>query len=336
MKRFIFILLVIGFLIGMLTISGCKKNPIASFSVSSENVYAGDWLTLTNLSVNALSVHWEITDPIGWDHSYSDQTLYLQFSEVGTYTVRLTAFGKKSENTTTKYIYVKENSLSGGDSGSGSSGGPQPIDDYKDFKYINTHKYPYRVTQTRDGVLIGTYSVPANGTKVVKCKCSTTEVHKVEQSSGYFDHPNNINIEPFTVDCSNVSSGGYYYYTIKCNTSKIKYVNGNSVPYTVDITCASNNTNYSVTVQGNSYGEFVAEAGCEYTVKFTQQSGYALWPSISTYTVQVDCGYTYTRNAPTNVKGEAEHLNYDEYIDDEDAVVNDSMESDEDLDLCNE
>ena len=322
----------------MLTISGCKKNPIASFSVSSENVYAGDWLTLTNLSINALSVHWEITDPIGWDHFYSEETLYLQFSEVGTYTVRLTAFGKKSENTTTKYIYVKENqsSGSGSSSGGGSSSGNQSIDDYKDFKYINSHKYPYRVTQTRDGALIGTYSVPANDTKIIKCKCSSTEVHKVEQSSGYFDHPNNISIEPFVVDCSNVSSGGYYYYTIKCNTSKIKYVNGNSVPYTVDITCASNNTNYSVTVQGNSYGEFVAEAGCEYTVKFTQQSGYTFWPSTSTYIVQVDCGYTYTRNAPTNVKGEAERLNYDEYMDDGEAVANDGIEPDGDLDLCNE
>ena len=108
------------------------------------------------------------------------------------------------------------------------------------------------------------------------------------------------------------------------------------MPYTVDITCASNNTNYSVTVSGNSSGTYTVEAGCEYTVKFTQQSGYTFWPSTSTYTIQVDCGYTYTRNAPTNVKGEAELLNYDEFMDDDDAVANDGIESDEDMDLCNE
>ena len=316
-----------------LMVGGCRKHPVADFSMTPSTVYVNDKVHFLNMSVNASSFYWEI-DGVG-DYSWTPEPVC--FSTPGEKRVSLTAFSSRAENTMTKYLYVIDLTSSGGSSGgSENSSGSQPIVDYKDFKYINTHKYPYRVTQTRDGVQIGTYTVPANGTKVVKCKCSTTEVHKVEQTSGYFDHPNNINIEPFTVDCSNVSSGGYYYYTIKCNTSKIKYVNGNSVPYTVDITCASNNTNYSVTVQGNSSGTFVAEAGCEYTVKFTQQSGYALWPSISTYTVQVDCGYTYTRNAPTNIKGEAEHLNYDEYMDDEEAVVNDGIEPDGDLDLCNE
>ena len=324
-KLFIIVILV------LLMMCGCRKHPVADFSMTPSTVYVNENVRFLNLSVNASSFYWEI-DGIG-DYSWTPEP--ISFSTPGDKKVSLTAYSSRAENTMTKYLHVIDVS-SGGGSSSGSSSGSQTLDDYKDFKYINTHKYPYRVTQTRDGVQIGTYSVPANGTKIIKCKCNTTEVHKVEQSSGYFDHPNNINIEPFTVDCSNVSSGGYYYYTIKCGTSKIKYVNGNSVPYTVDITCASNNTNYSVTVSGNSSGTYTVEAGCEYTVKFTQQSGYTFWPSTSTYTIQVDCGYTYTRNAPTNVKGEAELLNYDEFMDDDDAVANDGIESDEDMDLCNE
>ena len=326
-------LFVIVALVSLMTMFGCRKHPVADFSMTPSTVYVNEKVRFLNMSVNASSFYWEI-DGIG-DYSWIPEP--VSFSTPGDKRVSLTAYSSRAENTMTKYLHVIDVPTGGGStSGNENSSGSQPVDDYKDFKYINSHKYPYRVTQTRDGVLIGTYSVPANGTKIIKCKCSTTEVHKVEQSSGYFDHPNNINIEPFTVDCSNVSSGGYYYYTIKCGTSKIKYVNGNSVPYTVDITCASNNTNYSVTVQGNSSGTFTAEAGCEYTVKFTQQSGYTFWPSTSTYTVQVDCGYTYTRNAPTNVKGEAERLNYDEFMDDDEAVANDGIESEENFDLCNE
>ena len=322
MKKLLAVIIVVTLIMG-----GCRRHPVADFSMTPSTVYVNEKVHFLNLSVNASSFYWEI-DGIG-DYSWTPEP--VTFSTPGDKKVSLTAYSSRAENTMTKYLHVIDAA-----SGGGSSSGSQPIDDYKDFKYINTHKYPYRVTQTRDGVLIGTYSVPANSTKIIKCKCNTTEVHKVEQTSGYFEHPNNTDIEPFTVDCSNVSSGGYYYYTIKCNTSKIKYVNGNSVPYTVDITCASNNTNYSATIQGNSSDTFTVEAGCEYTVKFTQQSGYSFWPSTSTYTVQVDCGYTYTRNAPTNVKGEAERLNNDEFMYNDEAAVNDAIESEEDVYLCNE
>lgn len=315
----------------MLLFGGCRRHPVADFTMTPNPVYVDEKVYLANISVNASSCYWQFGDMD--DYSWFPEP--ISFSTPGEKRISLTVYSGRAENTMTKYLYVKERPTDGGgSSGSGgSSEGSQQLEGYKDFKYINTHKYPYKVTQTRDGVEIGTYSIPANTTKVIKCKCSTTEVHKIVQSSGYFDHPNNINMNPFTVDCSNVSQGGYYYYTIKCNTSKIKYVNGNSVPYRVEITCQSNNTNYSVTVQGNSSGTFVAEAGCEYTVKFTQESGYALWPSISTYTVKVDCGYTYTRNAPTNIKGEAESLNSDVLTEDVDSEVGDETGVD-DADLC--
>lgn len=322
------------FLLGIaavLLFGGCRRHPVADFTMTPNPVYVDEKVYLANISVNASSCYWQFGDMD--DYSWFPEP--ISFSTPGEKRISLTVYSGRAENTMTKYLYVKERPTDGGgSSGSGgSSEGSQQLEGYKDFKYINTHKYPYKVTQTRDGVEIGTYSIPANTTKVIKCKCSTTEVHKIVQSSGYFDHPNNINMNPFTVDCSNVSQGGYYYYTIKCNTSKIKYVNGNSVPYRVEITCQSNNTNYSVTVQGNSSGTFVAEAGCEYTVKFTQESGYALWPSISTYTVKVDCGYTYTRNAPTNIKGEAESLNSDVLTEDVDSEVGDETGVD-DADLC--
>ena len=290
----------------MLLFGGCRRHPVADFTMTPNPVYVDEKVYLANISVNASSCYWQFGDID--DYSWFPEP--ISFSTPGEKRISLTVYSGRAENTMTKYLYVKERPTDGvGSSGSGgSSEGSQQLEGYKDFKYINTHKYPYKVTQTRDGV-------------------------EIVQSSGYFDHPNNINMNPFTVDCSNVSQGGYYYYTIKCNTSKIKYVNGNSVPYRVEITCQSNNTNYSVTVQGNSSGTFVAEAGCEYTVKFTQESGYALWPSISTYTVKVDCGYTYTRNAPTNIKGEAESLNSDVLTEDVDSEVGDETGVD-DADLC--
>ena len=285
--------------------------------MSANSAYVGETVYFTSKSLNADSFYWEVTSENFVSNTYWDEeTIALTFISAGTYTISLTATTKKEQNTMTKYFTVRERDDSGS-SGSGTS-----VSGYKDFKCTNSHNHPYTISQTRDGVFIGNYTVNANSTKTIQMKCGTTEVIKMTQNSGYFEHPNTINMNAITVDCSDVAQGNYYTYTITCSSPRIVYKNDNSDPYYVEITCSDNNNfSHLVTLAGHSADSINVDAGYSYSVKFTQKSGYTFYPSTETYTVNADCRYVYTRYAPTNVKNGNNSLNTDMIMSDRDGFV---------------
>ena len=83
--------------------------------------------------------------------------------------------------------------------------------------------------------------------------------------------------------------------------------------YQVDITCPANNTIKQISMPCRTLDSLEIEAGYSYNVKFTQLDGYVLYPSTKEYTVNADCGYIYTCEAPNLIKGASEEIEEYEY-----------------------
>lgn len=283
-------LFVIVALVSLMTMFGCRKHPVADFSMTPSTVYVNEKVSFLNMSVNASSFYWEI-DGIG-DYSWIPEP--VSFSTPGDKRVSLTAYSSRAENTMTKYLHVIDVPTGGG-----STSGSGTTSEYTNFRVTNNHGYPYSITQIRNGVTVETYSIAANATKTIQLKCGTTEKFTIRQTSGYFEYPNTINVNPILIDCSQT-----YSFSIRCSDSYIVCTNyDNSNQYYVDITCPDNGTNNRMVIDGYSKDSLMVDAGFSYTVKFTQKNGYVFSPSTKTYTVDVDCGYIYTRSAPDNMKG---------------------------------
>lgn len=311
-KAFNFLLLAI---LTVVLFCGCRKSPVADFTMSADRVYVDEDVYFVNTSINATSYHWNI----GGYFDYSWEPAAVYFSTPGEKKISLTAFSSKGENTMTKYLTVVERP-SGGDSGSGSGSGSGTgsgsgsgtTSEYTNFKIINAHGYPYSITQIRNGATVETYTVAANATKTIQSKCGTTEKFTIRQTSGYFEYPNTVNINPTVINCSNI-----YSFTVRCSGSWIVCTNyDNSNQYYVDITCPDNGTNTRLVIDGYSKDSLSVDSGFSYTVKFTQKNGYVFSPSTQTYIVNADCGYKYTRAAPDNLKGNSSQDNRDEILPD--------------------
>ena len=127
------------------------------------------------------------------------------------------------------------------------------------------------------------------------------------QKDGYFEHPQVVNDSKF------LPKNGSVIFTIESRPAYIKYVNITSDNYQVDITCPANNTIKQISMPGRTLDSLEIEAGYSYNVKFTQLDGYVLYPSTKEYTVNADCGYIYTCEAPNLIKGESEEIEEYEY-----------------------
>lgn len=284
-------LFVIVALISLMTMFGCRKHPVADFTMTPSTVYVNEDVHFLNTSVNASSCYWEI----GGISDYSWTPSPVRFSTPGEKKVSLTVYSRNAENTMTKYLHVIQEPNGGSSNGNGSDASSE----YANFIVTNAHGYPYSITQIRNGVTVETYSIAANGTKTIQMKCGTTEKFTIRQTSGYFQYPNTININPQVINCTNT-----YSYSIRCSDSYIVCTNyDNSNQYYVDITCPDNGTNTRLVIDGYSKDSLMVDSGFSYTVKFTQKNGYAFSPSTKTCTVDADCGYIYTRSAPDNMKG---------------------------------
>lgn len=127
------------------------------------------------------------------------------------------------------------------------------------------------------------------------------------QKDGYFEHPQVVNDSKF------LPKNGSVIFTIESRPAYIKYVNITSDNYQVDITCPANNTIKQISMSGRTLDSLEIEAGYSYNVKFTQLDGYVLYPSTKEYTVNADCGYIYTCEAPNLIKGASEEIEEYEY-----------------------
>jgi hypothetical protein len=127
------------------------------------------------------------------------------------------------------------------------------------------------------------------------------------QKDGYFEHPQVVNDSKF------LPKNGSVIFTIESRPAYIKYVNITSDNYQVDITCPANNTIKQISMPGRTLDSLEIDAGYSYNVKFTQLDGYVLYPSTKEYTVNADCGYIYTCEAPNLIKGASEEIEEYEY-----------------------
>lgn len=127
------------------------------------------------------------------------------------------------------------------------------------------------------------------------------------QKDGYFEHPQVVNDSKF------LPKNGSVIFTIESRPAYIKYVNITSDNYQVDITCPANSTIKQISMPGRTLDSLEIEAGYSYNVKFTQLDGYVLYPSTKEYTVNADCGYIYTCEAPNLIKGASEEIEEYEY-----------------------
>lgn len=127
------------------------------------------------------------------------------------------------------------------------------------------------------------------------------------QKDGYFEHPQVVNDSKF------LPKNGSVIFTIESRPAYIKYGNITSDNYQVDITCPANNTIKQISMPGRTLDSLEIEAGYSYNVKFTQLDGYVLYPSTKEYTVNADCGYIYTCEAPNLIKGASEEIEEYEY-----------------------
>ena len=101
MKSNTFILLIIS--LGILLV-GCGKLPLAKFEVESLDVNVGETVTFDNKTLNAKSYLWDL----GEGTTSTNRDVKHAYSEVGNYTVKLTAYSKKGNNSSaaTKVINV--------------------------------------------------------------------------------------------------------------------------------------------------------------------------------------------------------------------------------------
>jgi len=81
--------------------------PVSSFNTSSNNICAGQSITLTNTSTNTNSISWSI--PGGSPSSGSTSPLNVSFATAGTYVVTLTATNTSGTNTSSQTITVNPN-----------------------------------------------------------------------------------------------------------------------------------------------------------------------------------------------------------------------------------
>ncbi|MEO9258122.1 MAG: hypothetical protein ABI207_07055 [Crocinitomicaceae bacterium] len=88
-------------LIFTLILAGCKKEPIAEFSLQKYEYVAGDQIVLQNLSSNLKTCKWEIINSNG-DIIYTTEernpSIILNIlAENGNYIIRLTTYSKKEK-----------------------------------------------------------------------------------------------------------------------------------------------------------------------------------------------------------------------------------------------
>lgn len=84
-------------------LTGCNKEPEASFSFSPPDPLAGMTIEFTNTSTNADSYTWDFGDG---SLSSSKNASHI-YDEAGTYTVQLTATGEDGSHSTIKQITVR-------------------------------------------------------------------------------------------------------------------------------------------------------------------------------------------------------------------------------------
>jgi len=176
--------------------------------------------------------------------------------------------------------------------GGGTNGGGGTTSTTGTMKFTNKTSYPFKLyiggvfKQTVSGGSTYSYTDDA-GTYTVK----------VEQSSGYYTYPL---IETYT---NPYIQAGYItsYEFPNATTGKIKVVSNSDNPYTLYINGANKGT-----IAGNSSQTVTVDAWHSYNVRVLQQSGYVLYPSEYTWTVEVDANYIYTKTYPTKAGGDIE------------------------------
>ncbi len=83
----------------VLTLTGCKKAPIACLELSQSQITVGETIEFSSCSENALSYEWFIVGPEGApenDKGWSDPMFMNTFTVPGAYTVTLNAYSKFS------------------------------------------------------------------------------------------------------------------------------------------------------------------------------------------------------------------------------------------------
>jgi PKD repeat protein len=99
------LLLTIISALGLLLVSGCKKDEaaIASFSASKTTADAGETISFTNKSSNAKSYVWDFGDGV----TSQEQTPTHQYTTTGSFTVTLTAKGDGGSDNVTQIIKIE-------------------------------------------------------------------------------------------------------------------------------------------------------------------------------------------------------------------------------------
>lgn len=89
-------------LISIIAISCKKENVVASFELSSTDIYIDEEFTITNTSKNSNYYQWSFDDDT---YAISENPTH-SYSEAGTYTISLTAIGDEDANNTSQEINV--------------------------------------------------------------------------------------------------------------------------------------------------------------------------------------------------------------------------------------
>lgn len=79
----------------ILSLSACKKEPVACIEVDNTSISVGTPVTFTSCSENALSFEWYMDGPTGAPENsqgWSDPQIIHSFTVPGTYTVTLNAY----------------------------------------------------------------------------------------------------------------------------------------------------------------------------------------------------------------------------------------------------
>lgn len=173
-----------------------------------------------------------------------------------------------------------------GNNGDGNDGGGTVTTGT--LKLTNVTSYPFKV------YINNAYkeTVSGGGTYSYKNEAGSYEF-KFEQTSGYYQYPL---IGEWTLQILANNTRSYNFPSV--TTGKIKLVSESEYPYTIYI-----NGSNKGTLNGNSTKTFTVDAWHSYNVRVLQQSGYILYPSEYTWTVNVDANYIYTRTFP--YKGES-------------------------------
>lgn len=90
---------------GFITVTTCTSPPVASFTVNSQTVCAGDAVTFTDNSTNT-PTSWSWTFAGGTPATSTTQNPTVTYSTPGTYSVSLTATNGAGSNTSTQVNYI--------------------------------------------------------------------------------------------------------------------------------------------------------------------------------------------------------------------------------------